>query len=114
MSSTAVLERASRPAERTAAPEAIHKAAASPGRVIERRFTDSAWQVPPWSTVAEAWRAWAELAEAMAAAVPAGQFAPMLKMNVSLFTNMLAPSNAIATNPVALKRAIDTGGRSIL
>lgn len=82
--------------------------------VTDRRFADPAWQSVPWSTLVELWRGWATATETLAASVPAGEFAPMVKMNVKLLTDMLAPSNAIATNPVALKHAIDTGGLSIL
>lgn len=82
----------------------------------DRRFADTAWRENgPYRLLAQSYLAWGRALDAFV------EHAGMDKREeertrfvVSLFLNALAPTNALAGNPAALKRALDTGGTSLL
>ncbi|HSK36597.1 MAG TPA: alpha/beta fold hydrolase, partial [Actinomycetota bacterium] len=80
----------------------------------DRRFTDEAWAGNPlFFGLQQSYLLTARLARELVAAAELG---PRWKGKAELATQLLidamAPSNFLATNPAALKRAFDTGGRS--
>ena len=84
----------------------------------DKRFADPAWaENPLYHRWAQAYLAWVDAVERLAGT-------PRLKadwkreararFSASLLTSAIAPTNLLAGNPAALKRAFDTGGRSLL
>jgi polyhydroxyalkanoate synthase subunit PhaC len=82
----------------------------------DRRFADPAWQDnPAFFWLCQCYLVFRRLAEDLVAAgeldEPGREKA---EFAVSLLADALAPTNLLVTNPAALKRAFDTGGRSVL
>ena len=82
----------------------------------DRRFSDPTWNGNPFFvalrlTHAAACRAVMELVDPPGIDAMSAKKARML---ASLMLDALAPTNFLATNPAALKRAFETGGRSVL
>jgi len=82
----------------------------------DKRFADPAWQENPmFFALGEAYRAAAKLADDLLAA---GHGDPVTDTKARLASDWilaaLAPTNYLATNPAALKRAFETGGASVL
>src|SRR5918993_2848159 len=80
----------------------------------DRRFADEAWAGNPlFFGLQQSYLLTARLAREL---VAAAELDPRWKGKAELATQLLidamAPSNFLATNPAALKRAFDTGGRS--
>jgi len=82
----------------------------------DRRFSDPTWNGNPFFVAlrlmhAAACRAVMELVDPPGIDAMSAKKARML---ASLMLDALAPTNFLATNPAALKRAFETGGRSVL
>src|SRR6266508_1729644 len=82
----------------------------------DRRFADPAWADNPWFFgVLQGYRASARLAqELVGAAEVDDRWRDKAELAVQLLVDALAPTNFLPTNPAALKRAFDTGGRSVV
>ncbi len=82
----------------------------------DKRFADPAWREnPAFFAVGQAYLAAAQLADDLLAA---GRGDPVTDAKARLASDLmlaaLAPTNYLATNPAALKRAFDTGGASLV
>ena len=82
----------------------------------DRRFADPAWQSSPvQKRLAQGWLA---LGDAARGYVDGLELDPLARTRVNLFVSLvvdaLAPSNLLLANPSAMKRAIDTGGVSLV
>ncbi len=86
-----------------------------PGR-IDRRFRDSAWREPPFLLLAEAYARTVHRIQELYRDLPdlEPQDRRKLGFYLRLYLNAIAPSNFPATNPVVLRRAQQTRGRSLL
>ena len=82
----------------------------------DRRFADTAWRESgPYRLLAQAYLAWGNaLDEFVTHAKMDKRDEQRARFVVSLFVNAMAPTNALGGNPAALKRALDTGGASLL
>jgi polyhydroxyalkanoate synthase len=82
----------------------------------DRRFADTAWRESgPYRLLAQSYLAWGEeLNRFVGQARMERRDAERARFVVSLFVDALAPTNVLAGNPAALKRALDTGGTSLL
>jgi polyhydroxyalkanoate synthase subunit PhaC len=82
----------------------------------DKRFADPAWQEnPAFFAIMQAYLAAVQLADDLLAA---GRGDPVTDAKARLASDLilaaLAPTNYLATNPVALKRAFETGGASVM
>ena len=82
----------------------------------DRRFADPAWEDnPAFFWLCQSYLVFRRLAEDL---VAAGELDEPTRAKaafaVSLLADALAPTNLLLTNPAALKRAFETGGRSVL
>ena len=97
---------------------AASRPAARRSRPIEkdRRFADTAWRENgPYRLLAQSYLAWGSaLGELVDRAKMEGRDAERARFVVSLFVDAMAPTNTLGGNPAALKRALDTGGTSLL
>lgn len=89
----------------------------------DRRFTDPAWSGNPlFSRIEQTYLAAAEavgnLVDELGGDSDGGtgdaRRAEQARFAAGILTSALAPTNFLATNPAALKRAFDTGGRSLV
>ena len=82
----------------------------------DHRFADPAWEENPiFFWVLQSYLLLRRLAEDLVAAGDLDEDTrAKAAFGVSLLSDALAPTNALMTNPAALKRAFDTGGRSVL
>jgi polyhydroxyalkanoate synthase len=82
----------------------------------DRRFADPAWQTNPLQKRLA--QGWLTLGDAARGYVADLQLDALARTRVNLFVNLVvdafAPSNLLLTNPSAMKRAIDTGGLSLV
>jgi polyhydroxyalkanoate synthase subunit PhaC len=81
----------------------------------DRRFSDSAWRDSSWySGLLKAYLAWGEGVNVL---VDKTSLSDIDKARVHLVTDImvdaLAPTNALPTNPAAVRKLVDTGGRSL-
>ena len=88
------------------------------GRTLgeDKRFADPAWRENPvFFAIGQAYLAAVQLADGLLAA---GRGDPVTDAKARLASDLLlaalAPTNYLATNPAALKRAFDTGGASLV
>jgi polyhydroxyalkanoate synthase subunit PhaC len=82
----------------------------------DRRFADTAWRESgPYRLLAQSYLAWGNALNEFVehAGMEKGE-AERSRFFVSLAVNALSPTNALTANPAALKRALDTGGASLL
>jgi polyhydroxyalkanoate synthase subunit PhaC len=82
----------------------------------DKRFADPAWRENPvFFAIGQAYLAAVRLADDLLAA---GRVDPVTNAKARLASDLLlaalAPTNYLATNPAALKRAFDTGGASLV
>ena len=82
----------------------------------DRRFADTAWRESgPYRLLAQSYLAWGN---ALNSFVDDAKMDPRdaerARFVVSLFVDAMAPTNTLGGNPAALKRALDTGGSSLL
>ena len=91
-------------------------AAAGAADAKDKRFADPAWEEQPWSTSRCGRPTWRQAARRGPAG--RGQGDPLTDQKAQLAMGFafdaLAPTNFLATNPAALKKAFDTGGASVL
>ena len=82
----------------------------------DRRFADAAWRESgPYRLLAQSYVAWGNALNAFVdRAKMEKRDAERARFVVSLFVDAMAPTNTLAGNPAALKRALDTGGTSLL
>jgi polyhydroxyalkanoate synthase len=82
----------------------------------DRRFADPAWEEnPTFFWLCQSYLVFRRLAENIVAAGELDQATrAKAEFAVSFLADALAPTNLLLTNPAALKRAFDTGGRSVL
>jgi polyhydroxyalkanoate synthase subunit PhaC len=82
----------------------------------DRRFADSAWRENgPYRLLAQSYLAWSQALHRFVDQASLDKCdAERARFVVSLFVNAMAPTNALVGNPAALKRALDTGGTSLL
>jgi polyhydroxyalkanoate synthase len=82
----------------------------------DRRFADPAWEDnPAFFWLGQSYLVFRRLAEDLVAAGELDEpTSAKAAFAVSLLADALAPTNLLLTNPAALKRAFETGGRSVL
>jgi polyhydroxyalkanoate synthase subunit PhaC len=83
----------------------------------DRRFTDPAWTSnPAFRMIGQSYLASAQAMDRIVAAMGDGRSdnrAEQARFAATIVTSAAAPTNFLATNPAALKRAFDTGGMSL-
>ena len=83
----------------------------------DRRFTDPAWTSnPAFRMIGQSYLASAQALDRIVAAMGDGRSdtrAEQARFAANIVTSAAAPTNFLATNPAALKRAFDTGGMSL-
>ncbi len=83
----------------------------------DRRFVDAAWrEMPVFDVLRQAYQLTARRMRALYAELPGLDAGARRKLDfyLRLYLNAIAPSNFLATNPVALREAVETGGHSLL
>ena len=98
------------------APARAERSGSDPPDDLDRRFADPAWEDnPAFFWLCQSHLVFRRLAEDL---VAVGELDTRKREKaafaVSLLADALAPTNLLLTNPAALKRAFDTGGRSVL
>ncbi|HEY0269697.1 MAG TPA: alpha/beta fold hydrolase [Sphingomonas sp.] len=82
----------------------------------DRRFSDPAWQQPPFDLIEQAFllhQQWWHAAATGIGGVTA-HHETVVEFATRQMLDMVAPSNFVATNPVLQKRIADTGGRCLI
>jgi polyhydroxyalkanoate synthase subunit PhaC len=87
-----------------------------PADDADRRFADPAWEDnPAFFWLRQSYLIFRRLAEHLVAAGELDEpTRAKAEFAVSLLADALAPTNALLTNPAALKRAFETGGQSVV
>jgi poly[(R)-3-hydroxyalkanoate] polymerase subunit PhaC len=100
----------------SAAHLAAHAPASVPAATGDRRFADPAWESHPgYFAVRQAYLATGRLAQELLAAGRGDRLTDeKARLAAAFIMDAAAPTNFLATNPAALKRAFDTGGASVL
>jgi polyhydroxyalkanoate synthase subunit PhaC len=84
----------------------------------DKRFSDPAWRESPvYRRLAQSYLVWLRSMERLAAAPEINadlRRAAQARYTSTLITAALSPTNFLLGNPTALKRAVDTGGASLL
>ncbi|HEY2930021.1 alpha/beta fold hydrolase [Piscinibacter sp.] len=82
----------------------------------DKRFQDEAWKSNPlYRRYAQAYLAWSKALTSLVERAPLDdRNRERARFVVSLWTQALSPSNTLIGNPAALKRAVDTGGGSLV
>src|SRR5712691_6039012 len=81
----------------------------------DRRFADPAWTSNPvFNRIAQTHLASAAALQRIAEDLGDGASAERARFAVDVLTSAWAPTNFVATNPAAIKRAFDTGGMSLV
>jgi len=84
----------------------------------DRRFADPAWTANPvFRVIGQSYLASAQAMDRIVAAMGDGRSdarAEQARFAATIVTSAAAPTNFLATNPAALKRAFDTGGMSLV
>jgi polyhydroxyalkanoate synthase subunit PhaC len=82
----------------------------------DKRFTDEAWRtIPYFRLLGQSYRLFEMWMERMQANVDGSwQNKARARFAADVVTAALSPTNYLATNPAALRRAAETGGRSLL
>lgn len=82
----------------------------------DRRFADPAWQHHPWFFGAgQGYLAWARYVhDLLDSAQLDRRAAERARHAIGLLVDGMSPTNYLPTNPLALRRAVETGGRSAL
>ena len=87
--------------------------AVAPG---DKRFSDPAWKTNPLhQRLLQSYLAWSEAINSYVDKVTLNdQDRARVKLIANIVVDALAPTNAVLTNPVALKKLVDTGGQSLV
>jgi len=87
----------------------------APGATDDKRFTGDAWQQDPrYDVLKRTYLAYSDfLLHAADAAPVAEKEKPGLRFAIRQFTEAMSPTNFFATNPEAIKLAVETGGASV-
>jgi polyhydroxyalkanoate synthase subunit PhaC len=82
----------------------------------DKRFADPAWKNnTAYRALAQSYLAWSEALLGLVDEAGLGKRdADRARFVLSLFVDAMAPTNALAGNPAALKKLVDTGGGSLL
>ncbi len=82
----------------------------------DKRFNDPAWKSSPLhQKLLQSYLAWADAINSYVDKVDLkDQDRARVKLISTIVVDALAPTNAILTNPAALKKLVDTGGRSLV
>jgi len=82
----------------------------------DKRFADPAWQENgPYRALLQAYVAWARALDRMVDELELdATAAERARFVISLFVDAMAPTNTLAANPAALKKAVASGGTSLL
>src|SRR5688572_10500968 len=85
----------------------------------DKRFADPAWsQHPGYRRLAQSYVAWSDalrrLVDDYESGGPDWREVEQARFVLNAYVSALAPTNALLGNPAALKRAFDTGGRSVV
>ena len=82
----------------------------------DKRFADAAWQANPFYRMyMQGYLAWSNALDSFAADLGMDPVArERARFVLSLMADAMAPTNTLAGNPAALKKAIDSGGKSLL
>jgi polyhydroxyalkanoate synthase len=85
----------------------------------DRRFADPAWSTHPgYRRLAQSYLAWSGALDRLVTDHEAGgadwREVEQARFVLNAFTSALAPTNTFLGNPAAIKRAFDTGGRSVV
>jgi len=82
----------------------------------DRRFADDAWHQSPFHQLTlHNYLAWSTALNRLINSTGAGPEATeRMRYVSSLFTDALSPANSLAGNPVALRKAVETGGASLV
>jgi polyhydroxyalkanoate synthase len=82
----------------------------------DRRFQHTAWRENPlFRRVGQSYLAWSSAVENLVEEADLDwRTAERARFAANLLTSAVAPTNFLATNPAALERAVQTGGRSLL
>jgi len=85
----------------------------------DRRFADDAWRTnPAYRRISQNYFAWVSaltrLVDSYESAGADWQYVERARFALTALTSGMAPTNTLLGNPAALKRAIDTGGRSVV
>lgn len=79
------------------------------------RFKDDAWSTHPfYKRVGQAYLAWSDALNRLADGAENWQTRERAKLATDILTSAASPTNTFWGNPAALKRALETGGQSIL
>ena len=97
---------------------ALGRSEVEPGKG-DRRFTDPAWSGNPiFSRIERGYLATAQAVSNVVGELGQGsddqRRAEQARFATTILTSALAPTNFFATNPAAIKRAFDTGGKSLV
>ncbi|MEZ5215660.1 MAG: hypothetical protein R2715_03465 [Ilumatobacteraceae bacterium] len=81
----------------------------------DRRFADPIWSEQPWKTIMQSYLAFRDTVMETVDQVGLDEAsADRARFGLMQFTEAVAPSNNLTTNPVALKRAVETKGASLV
>ena len=82
----------------------------------DRRFADRAWaETPGWAALRRGYDAWAKALTGLADEAPlAADMRERARFVLGLIADAAAPTNMLAGNPAALRRAAETGGASLV
>jgi polyhydroxyalkanoate synthase len=82
----------------------------------DRKFADAAWRSNPfYNQIGQGYRVFEQWMDQMVDAAP-GDWARQARTRylANMITGAMSPANFLATNPLALKRAFETGGMSLV
>jgi poly[(R)-3-hydroxyalkanoate] polymerase subunit PhaC len=82
----------------------------------DRKFADAAWRSNPfYNRIGQGYRVFEQWMDQMVDAAP-GDWARQARTRylANMITGAMSPANFLATNPLALKRAFETGGMSLV
>jgi polyhydroxyalkanoate synthase len=82
----------------------------------DRKFADAAWRSNPfYNQIGQGYRVFGQWMDQMVDAAP-GDWARQARTRylANMITGAMSPANFLATNPLALKRAFETGGMSLV
>ena len=81
----------------------------------DKRFSDPAWQAPPYHAMAQSFQLWQRWWQRATTGVPgiSRHHEDMVSFAARQWLDMVAPSNFVSTNPVVQKRTAEQGGHNL-